>query len=80
MFKAWDRVIYNDPEDGIVNEKATVLGIEEINNSPWDTFYQLRMDNKNILPYSHSCNGKCEVGYRKYGFGLYLTLITNKPA
>ena len=72
MFKKWDRVIYNCPEEGVVNEKATVLGMEN------EFVYQLRMDKKSIHGYTHSCCGKCEDGYGKYAIYSELTLITNK--
>ena len=74
MFKEWDRVIYNCPEEGIVDEKATVIGVELV------FIYQLRMDKKCITDLSHSCRGKCEDGHGKYAIDSELTLITNKEA
>ena len=74
MFKEWDRVIYNCPEEGIVDEKATVMGVE------LNFIYQLRMDRKCITGLYHSCRGKCEDGYGKYAIYSELTPITNKEA
>ena len=70
MFKEWDRVFYNCPEEGLVNKKATVLGFNGI--------YRLRMDS--MKDCFHNCFGKCKEGHGKYAVELELTLITNKPA
>ena len=72
MFKEWDRVIVNARYGGVVNKKATVLGIDI------DGDYMLRLDEKNG---NHSCRGKCEDGHGFYvipNSTTTLTLITNK--
>ena len=77
MFKEWDRVIV---DDGILLRgfNATVLG-EHI--PPYDTDkpkYCIRADSKNVVWFSHDCDGLCEDGYGLFANEEDLTLITNK--
>jgi len=74
MFKEWDRVVVNANYNGVVDKKATVLGINIYG------YYELRFDEKIGR---HSCNGKCEDGHGFYVIpdsSTTLTLITNKLA
>jgi len=77
MFKEWDRVVV---DDGILFRgfKATVLGKHV---PPYDTTipeYFLRTDNKEVVWFSHDCDGLCEDGYGLFAIEDVLTLITNK--
>ena len=69
-FKEWDRVVVNYPEFKAVNEKGTVLEVDEYDCS-------IRLDVCDIKG-RHDCNGLCEDGYGLWVPKECLTLITNK--
>jgi len=77
MFKKWDRVII---DDGILYNcfKATVL---DVHIPPYDTViphYKVRTDEKDVIWFSHDCDGLCEDGHGLLVDENSLTLITNK--